>query len=71
MIGPERTRIWLAYLAGVSLAFSRGSLSLFQTLASKKTTRWHAMCPRAVWICIDKFRPIRENRIVAGAAGLS
>lgn len=36
MIGPERTRIWLAYLAGVSLAFSRGSLSLFQTLASKK-----------------------------------
>lgn len=37
MIGPERTRIWLAYLAGVSLAFSRGSLSLFQTLASRKT----------------------------------
>jgi cyclopropane-fatty-acyl-phospholipid synthase len=36
MVGPERTRIWLAYLAGVSLAFSRGSLSLFQTLASKK-----------------------------------
>lgn len=36
MIGPERTRIWLAYLGGVSLAFSRGSLSLFQTLASKK-----------------------------------
>jgi cyclopropane-fatty-acyl-phospholipid synthase len=36
MIGAERTRIWLAYLAGVSLAFSRGSLSLFQTLASKK-----------------------------------
>lgn len=36
MIGPERTRIWLAYLAGVSLAFGRGSLSLFQTLASRK-----------------------------------
>jgi cyclopropane-fatty-acyl-phospholipid synthase len=36
MVGPERTRIWLAYLAGVSLAFSRGSLNLFQTLASKK-----------------------------------
>ncbi len=36
MIGPGRTRIWLAYLAGVSLAFGRGSLSLFQTLASKK-----------------------------------
>lgn len=36
MVGPERVRIWLAYLAGVSLAFSRGSLSIFQTVASKK-----------------------------------
>jgi cyclopropane-fatty-acyl-phospholipid synthase len=36
LVGPERTRIWLAYLAGVSLAFSRGSISIFQTLVSKK-----------------------------------
>jgi cyclopropane-fatty-acyl-phospholipid synthase len=36
MVGAERTRIWLVYLAGVSLAFSRGSLSVFQTLASRK-----------------------------------
>lgn len=41
LVGPERTRIWLAYLAGVSLAFSRGSLSLFQTLASKKLREGH------------------------------
>ena len=33
-VGPEKYRIWLAYLAGVSLAFSRGSLLLFQTVAS-------------------------------------
>ena len=33
-VGPEKYRIWLAYLAGVSLAFSRGSLLLFQTLVS-------------------------------------
>jgi cyclopropane-fatty-acyl-phospholipid synthase len=43
MIGPERTRIWLAYLGGVSLAFSRGSLSLFQTLASKKRREGDAL----------------------------
>jgi cyclopropane-fatty-acyl-phospholipid synthase len=43
MIGAERTRIWLAYLAGVSLAFSRGSLSIFQTLASKKKREGDAL----------------------------
>jgi cyclopropane-fatty-acyl-phospholipid synthase len=36
MVGAELTRIWLAYLAGVSLAFSRGSLRIYQTLASKQ-----------------------------------
>lgn len=33
-IGAEKYRIWVAYLAGVSLAFSRGTLRLYQTLAS-------------------------------------
>ncbi|QKP78723.1 class I SAM-dependent methyltransferase [Methyloligella sp. GL2] len=36
MVGEELTRIWLAYLAGVSLAFTRGSLRIYQTLASKQ-----------------------------------
>lgn len=35
IVGPETLRIWLAYLAGVSLAFRRGSLRIFQTLVSK------------------------------------
>lgn len=35
--GPERTRIWILYLSGVSLAFRMGTLSIFQTLASKRT----------------------------------
>ena len=34
-VGEEKYRIWVAYLAGVSLSFSRGTLRLFQTLASK------------------------------------
>lgn len=34
-VGEQKYRIWVAYLAGVSLAFSRGTLRLFQTLASK------------------------------------
>lgn len=35
-IGPERTRMWLLYLAGCSLAFERGGAMVNQTLASKR-----------------------------------
>jgi cyclopropane-fatty-acyl-phospholipid synthase len=35
-IGPERTRMWLIYLAGCSLAFERGGALVNQTLASKR-----------------------------------
>ena len=35
--GAELVRIWLAYLAGVSLAFTRGTLRINQTLTSKQT----------------------------------
>jgi cyclopropane-fatty-acyl-phospholipid synthase len=43
LVGPERTRIWLAYLGGVSLGFSRGSISVFQTLASKRRREGHGL----------------------------
>jgi cyclopropane-fatty-acyl-phospholipid synthase len=36
-VGGGKTRLWLAYLAGVSLAFERNTLRIFQTLASKKS----------------------------------
>lgn len=38
-IGEDKYRIWTAYLAGVSLAFERGTLRIFQTLASKTPKR--------------------------------
>ncbi len=38
-VGEDKYRIWVAYLAGVSLAFSRGTLRIFQTLASKNPKR--------------------------------
>lgn len=38
-VGEEKYRIWVAYLAGVGLAFERGTLRLFQTLASKSARR--------------------------------
>lgn len=44
-VGEEKYRIWVAYLAGVSLAFSRGTLRLFQTLASRNGKRPPALPP--------------------------
>lgn len=35
-VGAAKTQIWLLYLAGVSLAFERGTVGIFQTLASKR-----------------------------------
>jgi cyclopropane-fatty-acyl-phospholipid synthase len=35
-IGREKTRLWIAYLAVVSLAFMQGTVGIFQTLASNR-----------------------------------
>lgn len=35
-IGEPKTRLWLIYLAGCSLGFQRGTLNIFQTVASPK-----------------------------------
>ncbi|MFD2249023.1 cyclopropane-fatty-acyl-phospholipid synthase [Pseudochelatococcus lubricantis] len=35
-VGEAKTRLWLLYLAGVSLGFERGTIGIFQTLASKR-----------------------------------
>lgn len=44
-VGEDKYRIWVAYLAGVSLAFSRGTLRIFQTLVSKNAKRPPAIPP--------------------------
>ena len=35
-VGREKCRLWLAYLAGSAIGFERGSICIFQTLASKR-----------------------------------
>jgi cyclopropane-fatty-acyl-phospholipid synthase len=37
MVGKEKTRMWLLYLAGCSLAFERAAVGVNQTLVSKRT----------------------------------
>jgi cyclopropane-fatty-acyl-phospholipid synthase len=35
-VGAPKLRLWLLYLAGVSLAFERGTVGVFQTLATRR-----------------------------------
>ena len=35
-IGRDKTRLWIAYLAVVSMAFTQGTVGIFQTLSSKR-----------------------------------
>lgn len=37
LVGADKTRMWLLYLAGCSMAFQRGGAFVNQTLASKRT----------------------------------
>jgi len=45
IVGPERYRLWLAYLAGVSFAFHDGALRIFQVVASKHAAKGRAELP--------------------------
>jgi cyclopropane-fatty-acyl-phospholipid synthase len=39
MIGKERYRMWLAYLASVSLAFFEGNIRIYQTVVTKRRNK--------------------------------
>lgn len=43
-VGREKVRLWIAYLAVVSLAFMQGTVGIFQTVASKRI-RGHSGLP--------------------------
>lgn len=45
LVGEDKYRIWVAYLAGCSLAFSRGTLRIFQTVATKTAKRKSPLPP--------------------------
>jgi len=45
LVGEERYRLWIAYLAGVSFAFLDGSLRIFQTVATKHDKKGPSTMP--------------------------
>jgi cyclopropane-fatty-acyl-phospholipid synthase len=55
LVGEERYRMWIAYLAGVSYAFQDGSLRIFQTVATRHRRKGPSTMP-----------PTREHLYVAG-----
>jgi cyclopropane-fatty-acyl-phospholipid synthase len=44
-VGSEKTRLWIAYLAVVSMGFARGSIEIFQTLTSNRVRGPSGMPP--------------------------
>jgi cyclopropane-fatty-acyl-phospholipid synthase len=45
LVGAERYRMWLAYLAGVTVGFEHGPLHVFQTVATKQGAAAAALPP--------------------------
>jgi cyclopropane-fatty-acyl-phospholipid synthase len=45
LVGPEKYRIWLAYLGAVSFALDDGSACIFQTVATKHASKGHSGMP--------------------------
>lgn len=39
LIGPERYRLWAAYMTGGSVGFTAGSIKIYQVLASKRASK--------------------------------
>jgi cyclopropane-fatty-acyl-phospholipid synthase len=45
LVGPERYRMWVAYLAGVTMGFEYGPLHVFQTVATRQGEAVSALPP--------------------------
>jgi cyclopropane-fatty-acyl-phospholipid synthase len=44
-VGERKYRLWVAYLIGVSLGFERGTIGIFQTVATRRTKGASGMPP--------------------------
>ncbi len=56
LVGPERYRLWVAYLAGAAGGFEAGSIKLFQVLATKHAAKG-----------LSELPPTREDMYRAAA----
>lgn len=49
-VGAGRLRLWLLYLAGVSLGFERGTIGIFQTVVTRRARGASGMPPTRAWL---------------------
>jgi cyclopropane-fatty-acyl-phospholipid synthase len=54
LVGPQRYRMWVAYLAGVTVGFEYGPLHVFQTVAIKQGEALSPLPPTPE----DLYRPL-------------
>ena len=57
--GSVTTRLWLAYLAGCSIAFSRNTVGIFQTVASKRVRGPSGLPPTRA----DLYLPVERHDV--------
>jgi cyclopropane-fatty-acyl-phospholipid synthase len=57
LIGEQTYRIWVAYLAGCSLAFSRGTARIYQTLATRSAKEPSPLPQTRADLYTDKRQP--------------
>jgi cyclopropane-fatty-acyl-phospholipid synthase len=60
LVGPERYRMWVAYLAGVTIGFEYGPLHVFQTIATRQGEGLRALPPTRedIYLAVD---PVRDG----------
>ena len=58
----EKTRLWLAYLAGCSIGFERNGIGIFQTLASKRKRGPSGLPPTRADLYRDQVQISRNPR---------
>jgi cyclopropane-fatty-acyl-phospholipid synthase len=62
LVGAERYRMWVAYLAGVTVGFEYGPLHVFQTVATKQGDALSPLPPSREDLYLDVGAPRDQAR---------
>ena len=60
LVGPERYRLWVAYMAGASGGFTNGSIKLFQVVATKRAKKGLSGMPPTRADLYETKKPIAQ-----------
>jgi cyclopropane-fatty-acyl-phospholipid synthase len=69
LVGPERYRMWVAYLAGVTVGFEYGPLHVFQTVATRQGEAVSPLPPTRGDLYREVTAPVADSRMRDAALG--